>query len=526
MATATLPLPALAGADRYKNRYIIAVTVSLASVLELLDTSIVNVAIPHMMGNLGATLDQIAWVSTGYIVANVIVLPITGWLSAYFGRRRYFAASIALFVLASFFCGNAHSLGSLVFWRIVQGVGGGALLSTSQAILYEEFPREEYGTAMAIFGVGVMVGPTLGPTLGGWITDTYGWPWIFYINVPLGIIAAILTVTYVHDAEHQERAEKIDYFGIILLTLCVGSLQWMLERGDRYDWWDSRLVTTLGVTALLSGIALVWHELTTDEPVINFRILKSRQLTAGVSLGLLLGFALYGSVFILPVFVQQLLQMTAWQTGKIILPGAIASAITMAVVGRNAMRLDARYTVIAGAFLFFWSMLKLSHLTSGSGQYDLFWPLILRGVGLGLIFVPLTNATMADLKVKDLAQGTGMFNLMRQLGGSLGIAVMATLLARFMSAEKAVLVEHVGSNDPETLSRLSMITRGLITRGINPLVAQQQALAILDRQVSVQSSMLAFSKIYLYSGLVLIFALPLLLLFRTGRARGSMGPVH
>jgi DHA2 family multidrug resistance protein len=498
----------------------------MAAMLELIDTSIVNVAIPHMMGNLGATLDEIAWVSTSYIIANVIVIPMSGWLSAYFGRRRYFTGSIALFTMASFFCGSSHSLFALIFWRVIQGIGGGALLSTAQATLYESFPPEEAGTGMAIFGVGVMVGPTLGPTLGGWITDNYSWPWIFYINVPLGIIAAILTVTYVHDAAHQERADKIDYLGIIFLTLCVGSLQWMLERGERYDWWDSRLVTLLGVTALLSGIALIWRELTVDEPVINFRILKSRQLSAGVSLGLLLGFALYGSVFILPVFLQQLLQMTAWQTGKIILPGAIASAVTMAVVGRNAMRLDARYTVVAGAFLFFWSMLKMSHLTSASGQQDLFWPLILRGVGLGLIFVPLTNATMADLKVKDLAQGTGMFNLMRQLGGSLGIAVMATLLARFMASEKAVLTEHVGASDPETLNRLSLLSRGLISRGMNPLVAPQQALAILDKQVTVQSSMLAFSRIYLYSGLVLIFALPLLLLFRTGRARGSMGPVH
>jgi MFS transporter, DHA2 family, multidrug resistance protein len=512
--------------DRYAHKYIIAATVTMAAMLELIDTSIVNVAIPHMMGNLGATLDEIAWVSTAYIIANVIVIPMSGWLSAFFGRRRYFTGSILLFTVASFFCGSAHSLLGLIFWRVIQGIGGGALLSTAQATLYESFPPQEAGTGMAIFGVGVMVGPTLGPTLGGWITDNYNWPWIFYINVPLGLIAAFLTVTYIKDAIHQERADKIDYLGIILLTLCVGSLQWMLERGERYDWWESRFVTMLGFTALLSGIALIWHELTTDEPVINFRILKSRQVTAGVSIGLLLGFALYGSVFILPVFLQQLLQMTAWQTGKIILPGAIASAVTMAVVGRNAMRLDARYTVVAGAFLFFASMLKLSHLTSASGSEDLFWPLILRGMGLGLIFVPLTNATMADLKVKDLAQGTGMFNLMRQLGGSLGIAVMATLLARFMASEKAVLVEHVGANDPETLSRLSLLARGLVSRGINPMVAQQQALAILDRQVTLQSSMLAFSKIYLYSGLVLICGLPLLFLFRTGRARGSMGPVH
>ena len=507
MSTAVLRSSGAASSeDRYSHKYIIAATVTMAAMLELIDTSLVNVAIPHMLGHLGATLDEIAWVSTAYIIANVIVIPMSGWLSAYFGRKRYFTGSIALFTVASFFCGSSSSLLGLIFWRVIQGIGGGALLSTAQATLYESFPPEEAGTGMAIFGVGVMVGPTLGPTLGGWITDNYSWPWIFYINVPLGIIAAILTVTYVNDAEHQERADTIDYLGIILLTLCVGSLQWMLERGERYDWWDSRFVTLLGVTALLSGITLIWHELTTDEPVINFRILKSRQLSAGVTFGLLLGFALYGSVFILP--------------------GAIASAVTMAVVGRNAMRLDARYTVVVGAFLFFWSMLKMSHLTSASGQYDLFWPLILRGVALGLIFVPLTNATMADLKVKDLAQGTGMFNLMRQLGGSLGIAVMATMLAHFISVEKTMLVEHVGANDPETLSRLSLLTRGLISRGMNPITAQQQALAILDRQVSVQSSMLAFSKIYLYSGLVLIGALPLLLLFRTGRARGSMGPVH
>jgi len=236
VATAALPLPAASeSADRYKYRYIIAVTVSLASVLELLDTSIVNVAIPHMMGNLGATLDEIAWVSTGYIVANVIILPITGWLSAYFGRRRYFAGSIAIFIISSFFCGNAHSLVALVFWRIIQGLGGGALLSTSQAILYEEFPREEYGTAMAIFGVGVMVGPTLGPTLGGYITDAFGWPWIFYINIPIGMLALALSLSFIQDSRFQQKAERVDYFGLVLLAAGIGTLQTMLERGERLD---------------------------------------------------------------------------------------------------------------------------------------------------------------------------------------------------------------------------------------------------------------------------------------------------
>src|SRR2546427_581864 len=275
MTAASIPFsPALAN-DRYKYKYLIAITVSLASVLELLDTSIVNVAIPHMMGNLGATLDQIAWVSTGYIVANVIVLPITGWLSAYFGRQRYFAGSIALFTLASFLCGNAGSLGALVFWRIVQGLGGGALLSTSQAILYEEFPREEYGTAMAIFGVGVMVGPTLGPTVGGWITDTYGWPWIFYINIPFGMLALALTMSFINDSRHQERSTRVDFVGLGLLAVGIGALQTMLERGERLDWWSSGQVRLLAITSALSLITFIWHELRTEDPVFDLRILQS-----------------------------------------------------------------------------------------------------------------------------------------------------------------------------------------------------------------------------------------------------------
>src|SRR5690349_2183752 len=242
-------LPFAVAPDRYRFKYIIAITVSLASVLELLDTSIVNVAIPHMMGNLGATLDQIAWVSTGYIVANVIVLPITGWLSAYFGRRRYFAGSIALFTAASFMCGNAHSLTALVAWRIIQGLGGGALLSTSQAILYEEFPREEYGTAMAIFGVGVMVGPTLGPTVGGYITDAFGWPWIFYINIPIGMLALAMTMTFIRDSLHQIKVSRVDYIGLLLLAVGIGTLQTMLERGERLDWFQSKQVITLALVS-------------------------------------------------------------------------------------------------------------------------------------------------------------------------------------------------------------------------------------------------------------------------------------
>jgi DHA2 family multidrug resistance protein len=512
--------------DKYKYKYLIAIAVTLAAVLELVDTSIVNVAIPHMMGNLGATLDEISWVSTGYIIANVIVIPMSGWLSAYFGRKRYLTGSIILFVAASFFCGAATSLGGLVFWRVIQGIGGGALLSTAQATLFEAFPPAEVGIGQAMFGVGVMVGPTLGPTLGGWIVDNYNWPWIFYINVPLGIIAALMTYTYVHDAEHQERAETVDVLGFLLLATCVGSLQFMLEKGERYDWFDSRLVTSLLVTSIVSFLLLIWRELTAKEPIINFRVLKSRQLAAGVSIAAVLGLALFGSIFVLPIFLQNLHGLTANQTGLVILPGAIASAVTMAFVGRNANRLDARATVTVGAILFFISMYLLARMTIASGPEETFWPLILRGVGLGLIFVPLTNASMAELKVNQLAQGTGMFNLTRQLGGSLGIAIMATLLTRFTAEKKAVLAEHVTTMDPASLGRLDQIMHGLIARGINPIVAKQQALFMLDRQIGVQASVLAFSRIYILSGVILLAVLPLLLLFRTGKGRGASGMAH
>ncbi|MCC6241316.1 MAG: DHA2 family efflux MFS transporter permease subunit [Gemmatimonadaceae bacterium] len=523
----TAPTAAVAAADDpYKHRYLIAIAVTLAAVLELVDTSIVNVAIPHMMGTLGATLDEIAWVSTSYIIANVIIIPMSSWLSSFFGRRRYLTGSILLFVLASFFCGAATSLWGLVFWRVIQGLGGGALLSTAQTTLFEAFPPEERGTGQAIFGVGVMVGPTLGPTLGGFIVDAYAWPWIFYINVPLGLGAAYMVWRYVRNAAHQTRATRVDVWGIILLATAVGSLQWMLERGERFDWFESRFVLALALTSAISLVLLVWRELSVEEPIIDLRILKSRQLAPGVVFASFLGLALYGSVFVLPVFLQSLHGYTAWQTGKVILPGAIASAFTMAIVGRAASKVDARPLIVAGALLVLASMWRLSLITLDAGQDEFFWPLLLRGIGLGLIFVPLTNATVAGLPMTSIGQGTGLFNLMRQLGGSLGIAIMATMLSRLTKVEKAVLSEHVGSYDAATLERLGALTKAMMSRGMDLSLAKQQALMVLDQQLSAQASVLAFSRLYLASGFVLIAALPLLLIWRTGRSTGRAAPSH
>jgi DHA2 family multidrug resistance protein len=531
MGTMALPLarPSTRRLDRaevYRYRYLIAFAVAMASVLELVDTSIVNVAIPHMMGNLGATLDEIAWVSTGYIVANVIVLPLTSWLSDRFGRRNYYTGSILLFTLASWLCGNAGTLEWLVGARVLQGIGGGALIATAQAIIFDVFPLEERAKGQAIFGMSVMVGPTLGPTLGGWITDNFSWPWIFYINIPLGILAALLTWRFVPEPEHQvERADHVDWLGLALLILGIGALQVLLERGETKDWFESREIIVETVLAIGGLVAFTWHELTTAHPIVDLRILKNRQLTAAVVFGMLLGFALYASVFALPVFLQTLLGYTAWDTGKVILPGAIASAVMMASMGKLGPRVDARILITLGVLLFMASMWMHYHFTLDVGMHDLLLPMILRGLGIGLIFVPLTGLAVADLNPSQFAQGTGLFNLSRQLGGSFGIAITATLVTRWREQAREALVPHVSAAEPAARAWLDQATRLMQHQGGSLAEAQTKATGLLDAMVLRQASVFAFEKAFLTMGVTFLCALGLLFVFRTGRMRGG-GAAH
>ena len=328
-----------------------------------------------------------------------------------------------------------------------------------------------------------------------------------------------MVVAYVKDSVHQVRATTVDVLGMVLLTVAVGSLQWMLERGERFDWFESRFVTMLLVTFVTSTLLLIWRELSIDEPIIDFRVLRSRQLATSVVFAGMLGLSLFGGVFVLPIFLQSLHGLTAQQTGMALLPGALASAFVMGLVGRFRAKIDARPSIVIGALLFAYSQLMLSRMTLASGADEIFIPLILRGFGLGLIFVPLTSAAMAETSFRDLPQATALFNLMRQLGGSLGIATMATLLGRFTAANKAMLTEHVGAIDLMTRQRVDQLTQGLMARGINALVAKQQALAVIDRQIAAQASVIAFSRIYLMTGVLLCSSLPLLLLWKTGRAR-------
>ncbi|HRE17141.1 MAG TPA: DHA2 family efflux MFS transporter permease subunit [Rhodocyclaceae bacterium] len=513
----------------HANRYWTAITVTVATMLELLDTSIVNVAIPHMMGTLGATLDEIAWVSTGYVVANVIVLPISGWLGNYFGRRNYFAASILLFTIASLFCGNATSLESLVFWRIVQGLGGGGLISTANATLFEVFTAKEAGKSGAIFGLGIMVGPMLGPTVGGWITDTYSWQWIFYINLPLGALTLLAALMVVPDSRYGKRAESVDWIGILLLAIGIGCLQILLERGEREDWFESWEIIGYVATSVSALLLFVRQELTHPHPIVDLRILKEKQFAIALIFTILLGACLYSTVFVFPVYVQTLLGYTAWETGLVLLPGALASGLTMAVMANvvGKSNIDLRLFMVLGASIFGLSMWQHGQFTVVSGNDDFLWPMIGRGVGLGMIFIPLNNLALGNLKPEQIANGSGLYNLTRQLGGSMGIAATATTLITLQTINRGTLLEHVSINSPETLARLAMLKANFMAHGASATQAAQQALTVLNSLTAKQASMIAFERLFLYFGIGMLAALPLLLLMkRTHFKRPTPSDVH
>jgi DHA2 family multidrug resistance protein len=505
-------------------RWVILVSVMLGTIMEVLDVSIVNVAIPDMMGNLGATLDQIGWVSTGYIIANVIVLPLTGWLSARFGRRKYLAASMMLFTAASFFCGTSRSLNELIFFRVLQGTGGAALISTAQATLMEVFPPQQLGMIQGIYGIGVIVAPTVGPTLGGWITDTYTWPWIFFVNIPIGIVATTLVLLFLRDSRyHQAGRRKVDAVGIGFLAIGLGSLQTVLERGNREDWFDSQMIVWLTVTAVVFLVLFVWWELRTPEPAVNLHILRNRGFTAGTVFALAVGFGLYGGVFILPVFLQDLRHYTAEQTGLIFLPGGLATMFVTPIVGRMVNRIPPRILAGVGAVLFAVSMYMLHFLTMDTGPEHLFWPLVLRGAALGWIFIPLSLATLLGLAGRELAYGTGLFNLARQLGGSAGIAFLSTFLDRRTVLHNARLLEHITPYSAAATIRIKALEAGFISRGSMPAIAHKQALAAIQGTVYGQASVMAFNDAFLVICFAFLGVLPLLLFFNKGLPVGIRG---
>jgi MFS transporter, DHA2 family, multidrug resistance protein len=502
------------------RKWIITITVVLATLIELIDTSIVNVALPQMMGNLSATLDEVAWVVTSYVVANVIVVPMTGFLSGIFGRRNYFAGSIVLFTVASFFCGHATNIWELVIFRFIQGIGGGGLFATSQSILIETFPPEELGLANGLFGLGVVMGPTIGPTLGGWIVDNYSWPWIFYVNIPIGIGATLLALSFIREAQERRKVTSVDWAGIALLVVGIGSLQVVLERGERDDWFSSTYIVVLTIVAAGGIAAFIWRELTAEHPVVELHVLKDRSLAVGTLFTFILGFGLYSSVFIFPVFAQNLLGFTAMQTGLLLLPGGIATAFMMPIVGRLLQKKVPPQLMNALGFIsFFLFTYMLSRSTLASGKHDFFWPLIFRGVGLGLLFVPLTTLALSNLRGKDIAQGTGLTNMMRQLGGSFGVALIATYIEKRSWSHRQSLLAHVSIYDAPVRERLNAIVQGLLAKGSTLLDAQRQAYAALEGLVTRQTFLLTYMDAFRIVGVFFLCCIPLLLLFK--RVRGA-----
>jgi DHA2 family multidrug resistance protein len=501
------------------RRLVITFTVIAAAIIELIDISIVNVALSDMSGNLGATIEDVAWVVTSYAIANVIIIPMTSFLAARFGRRNYYISSILLFTAASVACGNAHNIWELVAFRFLQGIGGGALLSTSQSILFETYSVAQRGFAAALFAIGLFVGPTVGPTLGGWIIDSYSWRWIFYINLPIGLGAALLSWLYVKEPEQARSAEKIDWIGIGLLVAGLGALQTVLERGETEDWFSKRYIVVLAVVAAASLVSFIARELVVEHPVVDLRVLKSRKLAIAAGLTFVLGFALFATVFIVPVFTQQLLGFTAMETGMLFLPGALVALFVLPVMGQLLVKgFPPQFMVIIGFTITAIFAFQLSQLNLDAVAGDFFWPIILRAVGLSLLTIPLTQLAVSGLPPRDLPQGVALNNMMRQLGGSFGIAGINTYLDHRAAWHRLSLVSRIAVGDPATDGRLSQLTRAMVARGSTSWEAPRQALGILNATVERQSHLLSYLDAYHLVEFILLACIPIILVAgRPGR---------
>jgi len=508
------------------KRNILLFTVIGAAMMELIDTSIVNVALSHMSGNLGATLEDTSWVITSYAIANVIVIPITSFLALKLGRRNYYIGSVILFTLCSFLCGQATNIWMLVTFRFLQGMGGGALLSVSQAIVFELFPKEKRNVASALFGIGVFIGPTIGPTLGGVITEYLSWPWIFYINVPIGVTVAVLCYVLLGEPALKQEAGEIDWTGIFLLAVGVGSLQTVLERGETEDWFDTGYIVYLTVTAIAGIFLFIWWELRTKNPVVNLSVLKSRNLSIAAILTFVSGVGIFTSVFITPVFAQRLLNFTPTQTGLLLLPGAVLALGGLMISARLLQRgLSPLVMIFTGIGLFILFSWQMSRLNMAAGRADISIPLVWRGVGLAIITVPLTALAVSGLEPKDMPQGAALNNMMRQLGGSFGIALVNTYLTNRNAVHRTDLISNFTPGNPLLAERLSGYAHYFTAKGATAPEAQDQALKLLDNAVVRQSNVLSFGDAYLLIGTVFLLALPLLLLAVRKKSSAQAAPV-
>lgn len=501
------------------NPWLIAVTVMLATFMEVLDTSVANVALPHIAGSMSATTDETTWVLTAYLVANAIVLPLSGWFSTLFGRKNFYIACVVLFTVSSTLCGLAPSLLMLVIFRILQGLGGGALQPISQAVLRETFPREKQGMAMAVYGMGVVFAPVLGPTLGGWITDNFSWRWIFLINIPVGILSILFTTVLIHDPPYLKRRDRskklhIDYIGLSLLTIGLAALEIALDEGQRNDWFESPMIIAAALIAVLSIATVIWWELRQKDPVIELHLLGERNFAISTFMMFMLGFILYGSTMLLPLFLQTMLGYTATQSGMALSPGGIVIMVLMPIVGFLMMRIQSRWLVMFGLLVSSYGLFKMTNFNVGLDFSHAVWARIIQSVGLAFLFVPINTMAFYFIDKTKVSYATGLINLARNVGGSAGIAIASTLLARRQQFHQSVLVSHLTPLDPAYNQMLQGSSQMLQQQGHAAADAISQAYGMLYGTVLRHATMLAFIDVVYVMAIAFLAMMPLMFLMK------------
>lgn len=529
MAQSAIPIPTSVVVPDKTRRWLIAVSVALGALLEIVDTSIVNVALPQMQASLGVTLAEVGWVITSYAIANVIILPLSAWLGDAIGKKRFFVFSLIAFVAASILCGLAHSLAMLVFARVLQGLFGGGLLAKAQSFLWETFPPEERGAAQALFGIVAIAGPAIGPTLGGYIVTNLDWRWIFYVNFPIGLLAISMAVTFLPEDGPRKATGSIDWLSLLLMAVGLGALQTFLEEGYSESWFESDLIVACTLLAVVCLVLFVDRQLSSESPVVDLRVLRYRSLWAGCVASSVLGMGLYGAMFAVPIFAQTVMHYTSQQTGMLMLPGALASAVAMPVMARLLRRLEPRVLVAGGSVLVIASLQMLSRMNPQTNEDELFWPLIVRGFGTVMMFLPMSMATFGAIPVKDVAKATGLYNLTRQLGGSIGIAVLTTVLSSRTAFHRSVLVEKLAVSDAAAAERLRLLTSSFAAKGADAASAKGQALTVLDGSVNLQASVMSFADSFWLVALVFLLTMPLILLLgkvKPGARPGAAADAH
>ncbi|NBD14093.1 MULTISPECIES: DHA2 family efflux MFS transporter permease subunit [Corallococcus] len=512
------------------NKWLVTLSVTFGTLMGAIDSSIVNVALPQIRGAVGATVQEITWATTGFVIATVMVMPLTGFLGRMFGQKRVYLACLVLFVAGSFLCGLAWNLPTLVLFRFLQGLGAGALQPTEQAILRQTFPPKEQGTAMAIFGMAVMVGPAIGPTLGGYIVDNWHWSWIFFINVPVGILGFFMVARFVQEDEQlratarveAERQRKhMDWAGITLLCMGLAALQYFLEEGQADDWFQSPVIVICALFAATCLIAFVIRELTAVAPAVNLRLFKDPVFASGTMLGALVFAVLMASMFLLPVFMQELLGFTATQSGFALMPRTLVMMLMMPIVGRLYGKVPARVLVGIGIVFAGFGAFEMSHFSLATGSSNIISAIALQGVGFSLMFVPLSATALTNIPRERMADATGLNSLLRQIGGSMGLAIFTTLLSRYSVQAKASIAAHLNPERWEVASRMAATQKGLMQHGLDAAGANMASLQMMVGNVTRQAMVLAFDKLFVLAALMFVVVLPLVYFLKAAPGGGG-----